>query len=705
MKVLHCLVMLLVLTWFALPPSALADSPLPPQFRELGHNYPGFEQPERGQFAVADFDQDGKEDFAFVAITGANNLSALFVVGKTASGEFVFKQQTLIPDTGVFRVLAVRQPVGAAHVLTVGYDGIAREYGGWPLAPIQQFTTLASPTGAAVGDVFGDSVPRVVVRTDSQLGVYDVATGTQKWLHPSSGSGDITLAQLDADPALEIILGGSAPGLVLDGASGQVEWQYPDSFGYLLASGSLGPASAKEFVGAGYQVAVFSGAPYSPLFGYTNGLYFTVTALAVGDVFSDGHTRILFAGSNGGVQILDGVTGLATALPNANFPSKYLALADVDGNGTNAILFADDLTVGIASAQTGGVIWRATSRASQFNVAAVGDIKSDGTSELLTGYAPNIWGQGAAGLEISDMASGKTLADLADPSGNAGGAMQIVPSRILVDNEVPQSPLIVLAGSAIYDGRVVVVDGTSQTVALQLGAYSTGPFASRSISDAILIDMDGDGVKDILVASQPDLGWVDGAMLQAFTMSGQPIWNSIGMGTSSFAINGVLGLSPSSGAGDVVVAVLPGSLRAFDRLSHLETWTLDVANNGAVLVPHGVAGVEIAIESGSIIAFYDAATRHYIRQISLSDSIDAITPLDGRVDQLLVSSGGALHLVDGAGNVLASTPYLGEHMAQPNQLAVEKLVPGAWRIAVGGAIGIYRYELDLSDTIFGAGFE
>ncbi len=705
MKIWRSVPLLFVLILFALPTSTFADPPLPPQFSELGHDYPGFAQADRGEFAVADLDQDGRDDFAFVGETGANNTWALFVVGKNTNGEFAFKQQMLIPDAGVFRVLAVPQPAGAAHVLTIGYDGIAREYGGWPLAPIHQFATLDSPTGAAVGDVYGDGVLRVVVRTNSQIGVYDVTTGTKDWLQPSSGSGDIVLAQLDADPALEIVLGGSAPGLVLDGASGQVDWQYPDSFGNLLASGPIGPANSDEFVGGGYQLAFFSGAPYSPLFAYTDGLYFNITALTEGDVFSDGRNLILFAGSNGGLQTIDGISGLATPLPNANFPVNCLALADVEGSGTNAILFADDTSVGIASAQSGAVIWQASSRISQFNVAAVGDIDADGKSELLTGYDSNVWGQGAAGLEISDMATGKILADLADSGGNANDAMQIAPSRILVDYELPQSPLIVMAGTALYDGRVVVVDGKSKTVELQLGAYSTGPFASRSISDATLVDMDGDGVKDIVVASQPDLSWVTGAMLQAFTLSGQPIWNSIGMGTSSFAINGVLTLSQDSGAGDVVVAVLPSGLRAFDRLSHLETWTFDVANNGAVVVPYGVAGVEIAIETGSTIAFYDAATRQYLRQFSLSSDIDAITPLDGRFDQLLVSSGGSLFLLDGTGNILASTPYLGEQMASPNQLAVERLSPGVWRIGVGGSIGTYRYKLELSDRIFGSTFE
>lgn len=554
--------------------------------------------------------------------------------------------------------------------------------------------------------MLGDGAQRLVVRTSTQVAVYDLATDVQTWIQPSSGGGDVALAPLDADPALEIVLGGSSPGWVLDGASGQVDWQYPDAFGALIAAGAIGPGGATEFVGAGYQVAVFSGAPYSPLFAYTNGLNFSVSSLLVGDVFSNGHPVVLFAGSNGGVQTLDATTQVVTPLPGANFPVKYLTLADLDGDGTNEILFADDADVGVASVQTGAVVWQATSQASQFNVATIGDPMADGSSYLLTGYGPNTWYQGAAGLQITDMASGEVLAALTDTGGNANDAMQIVPSRILVDTDPPQSPQIVLAGTALYDGRVVVVDGKSLTVTQQIGAYSTGPFASRSISDAILVDMNGDGVQDILVASQPDLSWISGAMLQAYTLTGQPIWNSVGMGTAPFAINGVFALPVSSGAGDVVVAVLPDSLRAFDRLSHLLAWTFSVANNGAVAVPLGAAGVEIAVESGATIAFHDAPTRSLLRQFTLGDSVDAVTPLDDRLDRLLVSSGGKLYLIDGtSGNVLASTPFIGEHMAQSNQLAVETLAPGAWRVGVGGAIGIYRYRLELSDRIFQGTFE
>jgi len=713
MKAMHCLrwpVLLLVAlsAWFVAVPAAFADPPLPPRFIELGHTYPGFETADQWGFAVADFDLDGKDDFAFVGRTGQVGVWGLFVVGKDSGGALVFKQQTLIADDGILRALAVPQPAGAAHLLTIGFDGTAREYAGWPLAEVNHFATLASPDSAAAGNIFGDGVPRVAVRSDSQLGVYVVATGAPSWVHPSSGSGDLLLAQLDGDAALEIVLGGSAPGLVLDGATGSIDWQYPDSFGTLLASGALGLNKQTELVGAQYQITVFSGAPFSPLWDFTSGLYFTPTALAVGDLDGDGRAEILYTSPNtGGVQVLDSVTQMSQPLAGANFPAYRLAFADLDGNGKHQILFADGTTVGVADGQSGATLWQADSRTAQFNVAAIGDVDADGKSELLTGYGYNSWFNGAAGLEIRDMDSGDSLAVLTSTGGNANDAFQIAPSRILLAPAEPgAAPQIVLAGTTVYDGRVVVVDGKTHAVNLQLGAYASGPFSSRSISDAALIDMDGDGTKDIVVASQPDLSWVTGAKLQAFTMTGLPIWESVGMGTSTFAINGLFALAPDSGAGDVVVAVLPGGLRAYDRLSHLLNWSFDATNNGAVVVPLGVAGTEIVLENAATMTFYDAATRSYLRQFTLGADVDAIAPLDGRLDRLLVSSGGQLHLIDGSsGSEVATTAYLGDDMAKQNQLAVATLAPGLWRIGVGGPVGIYRYRLELSDRVFSSGFE
>src|SRR4249919_1397132 len=133
MEMLRSLRQLWVLAFFTVSAGVHAGAPLPPDFSELGHDYPAFgaNQPT---FAVGDFDGDGRDDFAFAGETGQAGFWALFVVGKDASGTMVFKQQSLIPDPQIVRTLIVPQSSGAPHALTIAADGTAREYAGWPLA-------------------------------------------------------------------------------------------------------------------------------------------------------------------------------------------------------------------------------------------------------------------------------------------------------------------------------------------------------------------------------------------------------------------------------------------------------------------------------------------------------------------------------------------------------------------------------------------
>ena len=113
-----------------------------------------------------------------------------------------------------------------------------------------------------------------------------------------------------------------------------------------------------------------------------------------------------------------------------------------------------------------------------------------------------------------------------------------------------------------------------------------------------------------------------------------------------------------------------------------------------------------SIEHGNALSFYDAATRVFLRDITLDDPIHAAEPLDGRADRMLVSSGGHLVLIDSTnGTELARSAFLGNHLADRDQLATETVSPTAWRIGVGSDVGVYRYRLELSDRIFASGFE
>lgn len=403
--------------------------------------------------------------------------------------------------------------------------------------------------------------------------------------------------------------------------------------------------------------------------------------------------------------MLDSVTHQS----RGTYPAGYdgvdaITTIRLGGDAARQIAFADSSTVTILDALTGAPVWRSESRTAPLAVVAVSDADGDGHTELLNaaGFIPS---NRPAGLEVRDLGSGITKW-LSDPTADAD-VYATAPYRIrVIDPLTPGGEKqILIAGTALYDGRVLLVGGRTHTLELKLGDYGTGAFASRAVKDAVMVDMDGDGVDDILAASEPQLSWVTGAQLDAYTQAGDLIWESVGMGGNDGRINGVFAIPPSLGDDDVV-AVLPTGLRAYGRLNHLLDWTMEVPNDSAFLVEHGVNGPEIVFEKDNVLSVYDASTRTFLRDLTFVDPVDAALPLEGRIDHLLVSSGGHLLLMNGVdGLEMTRSDFLGDHLANRDQLAVETLSPSSWRIGVGSDVGVYRYRLDLSDRIFESGFE
>lgn len=692
---------------------ASAEPPEGPAFAELGHDIPGFDYPARAHFAVADFDGDGRDDLAFAGSTSlGGRYSSIEIAGKDEGGTVRIKQSILYysdPSPTAMRLLVYSDPIDGVHLLSIDFEGLAREWTGWPLRETRTFPTIDAPQSAVIGDIDADGTPEIVVRSATSLAAFSLATAALKWNIPVDGGGEVMLAQLDADAALEIVLGNVAPGKILDGATLMEDWSYPDSFGAWLASGRLGNSDERAFVGAASRITVFSGSPYSPLWDYAEKPYFAVSALDVTDIDHDGTDDILYSPASAGIYAVD-VLDSVTRTPKASYPygnDDIGAIATVHLDGTNApqIAAASQVSVGVLDPANGDVVWSAQSRSGSFSVACVGDVDGDGNAELLTSAGIIAWDR-PAGLEVRDMRTGETQW-ISNPVDNEDLYMT-APNRIrIVDPIEPgDEKRILLAGTAWYDGRVMLIGARTHQVYLQLGEYSEGPFMMRPIKDAILADMDGDGIDDIVVASQPIFNAVSGAMLHAYSQAGNLIWQSVGMGASNQLINGVFALDASLGAGDEIVAVLPEGLRAYNRTTHLLDWTLEVQNDSALVAEHGADGAEIVFEIGNTLSFYAASTRTFLRSFTLSDPIDAVTPLDGRTDRLLVSSAGRLHLVDGmTGTEIIATDSVAMQLSNRDQLAVETISSDTWRIGAGGDTGVFRYRLALSERIFASGME
>jgi hypothetical protein len=159
------------------------------------------------------------------------------------------------------------------------------------------------------------------------------------------------------------------------------------------------------------------------------------------------------------------------------------------------------------------------------------------------------------------------------------------------------------------------------------------------------------------------------------------------------------------GASQLIVAVLPTSLRAFDAGTHLLAWTLPVAADGASLLADGVDGREFVVFSGSTLTFFDGATRTELRAFNVGGEVRAVRELRD-IHALLVAAGGKLLVLDGAsGSIEASTDFLGNGLGAANQLAIEDAGGGSYLVGAGSDVGAFRYRVELGDAIFANGFD
>lgn len=688
---------------------ALADAPATPAFSEQWRNILGVDSLAASGIAVADVNDDGNPDFVFTGTRNADTL--LFVLSQGPGGNIGIAQALALPDAAnIVRVLSATVG-GTAHIYTIASDGTVRDYSGWPLAEQNEFTVATSPVFATIGDLTGGGSNSLLVLTSGSLYAYAASDGSPQWGYPVSGATEVAMAQLDADTASEIILN-TTPGLVIDGLTQVTDWQYIDGFGSHLATGHALGDTTTQFAGATSwsSFSVFRGAPWSPLWsaGNSNG---GIAALAFANLDNNNRDVILEGDAQwGSVNAYDTSTQqLRFSIHNPGWGVNAVAAADVRGNGIPEIAFGATQAYGAVAAQvvnsrSGQIDWSFTPQYGVFSPVALGDVDGDGHDELvIAGNNGNDYGP----IEIFDADTGVLKWQSPSFIGNANDPFYISTARILLIPHTSDAAMdIVLAGSSIYDGRITVLDGTTKTVKLQIGSYSSGPMQSRYLMDAALVDFDNDGVPDFVAATEPSSTGASGAELQVFSgIDGHPLWTSVQMGSGFANIDSVLVTGPASSSSSELIAVLPGSLRAYNIQTKLLDWTLLASADGATFIPNGVNGAEIAVfQTSGAVTFYDATTQAYLRGFTLPSPVNAITAVNGDAHDLLIAVNGALDLVDGeTGTVIASTAGLGSSLGQGNQLAAISRGGGIWKVASGDQFGVARHQLAF-DRIFMDGF-
>lgn len=687
---------------------------------ELGHAYPGYHNAGRSGIAVADIDGDGRADFVYTATAGpyvaagTASSSLLFVVGRRADGSIGLKQSLRVPTAGFARVLAA--PAGGdERVYTVATDGTVTAYGHWPLQVLRTFPTRGGATTALIGDINADGHDELVVAADGYLQAHVLSTGQPLWqTHIGASVSSIALAQLDADPALEIVIGGY-DGYVVDGATGAIQGARADGFGGWVATGLLDNASDGQVVGTYDSIRVFDrAAPWPVSWTFDPGYARSVTLLKATDLDGDGRDEILFGERFGvALRVIDGATRIERdALPSTYSGCRSIGgAADVLGDGGKGVAFVTDGGHSGLTAHTGAFeLIDVRSRSSRlligevprrYGAVAFGDVDGDGRVEQVIGA----WsGSDVGAVHVVDPHSGQLKWASSD---SAPARLDLSVNAVAVGRfGAGLASDIVLAGSNTYDGSISVIDGVSHQVRLRIYEYARGPLKNRPVDAVALFDHDRDGVPDIVAATRTGTG----AKLHVFSgASGALLGESADVvGVQWEKVRGVLVVDDgSTGVAPELILALANSIRAFDARTLQPTWMMLANSAGTRHVAKGAAGAELLSFNGNGgISFYSARTRAFLRSIPTPGPTTAVIALEEDVRQLVVAAAGRLHLIDGiSGSVRAVSGDLGSALAQDNQLAAVEVGRGVWQIASGGDAGYYRHRVELTEQVFSDGFE
>lgn len=672
-----------------------------PRFVELGHAIDSFQG--ASGFTSVDVDGDGLEDATFTAAWGTG--LGLFVLGATGEGGFDLKHSQLLPTSGGFGGLVSWSEDGASRIGYMEGSGTLHVYGGWPLTEARRVEINRSNLKILTGDTDADGIDELVMLTVKAVEIRSLSTGQLiRSFSVQPETHDMLLAQLDGDPALEIILSSSTSGEVVDGATGATDWKSEVAFGSPLAVGVLGANGLQRWAGvrsSGGGFDVFGSDPWATIWSQPTGYALWSIAMTVDEEGSD-----LLIGSQSHEVFVFSVD-TQSALLRIPGPAAYLSVGvvDMDGDGIDEIIFAPNQTVYphpnliVADSRSGVTRWSFTSLDQTYASTAIGDIDGNGREELIAAARNDRPGN----VVVSNFATGTPQWQ---SPGNPATPLPSIAVRSIELARRAGTPrkAIALAGIDPFSlegpGRIVVLDPSTLEPTLQIDGTSR-------IGGTALYDYDGDGNDELLTAAVRSASYGVPTRLAIYSLSnGTMMWSSDPFEQGTLGFIDVFVLPGMSSGGDLFVAVTDTGLTAFSRASSAPLWSLPIDAADATYIANGEHGPEIVVVTqDSLLRFFDAATRAPLRSFQPELSMQSVQVLDGSLATLLVTSHQGLALIDGlSGTIRARSPPLGLFTAMP-KMAISDQGGGAWHLAPASRFGVFRYRLELTEALFQDGFD
>lgn len=662
--------------------------------------YPGISAPGVNGFAVVDLDGDG------AAETVATASGGLAVLRPESVGQEIVDMFLLEEFQRVWGSIQVDPSVSGQFWAALGDSGgNAQALVAYTDLPLREVRRLPLPAGPfslhQIVDVDGDGDLEALGLSGGlfpelgKLTIIDLESGHVEWTDTVTGQFPLA-GQLDDDAALEIIFGGdlfhTEPGRVLDGATRDLEWTYPDGFAGRPVIGNFhGSADRLEFgiFGAGFFRIFVSEPIYSPLREFTTS---GVGIVLVHDFDLDGLDDLIGLGNLLKIYSMASGTEIRST-PGMNQP-RFAVLADV---GLAPGL--DIVSNGNMNSTENLEIWSLDSGLQQFDMDALrgpfsallhADLNGDGSKALAFTTQRRLTGVSGLRLIVLNEQTGVRMQqnlDYVRPFGE-----NYLPTLLAYDAEGNGRKDIAVTTYMQGGPAVIVLRGTD----LQPIWQHVIANAEWDLTAAALLDQNQDGTEDLVVATAQQLFILDGR-------DGSEILRSevLGPGATTAIATGVL----ESGGVPVVLYGLGATIHLIDPAngSQLGSWTRSEPVR-SLQVRKDQDGCAVFAILQSSLERLDCATGTLVDARDLPTGSIFVHVPEGWDDDLIVSDGERVQRIrDDA--IVAGSELLDSQLGEFNRGVVVVQPDGAMTTFVGGANGVYRVDLPVEEPLFEDGFE
>lgn len=437
-------------------------------------------------------------------------------------------------------------------------------------ALVSNFSTqIASPKGMKIANVDRTGLQELVIVDSSNL--YAISNGATQWSISEAGGYDVAVAQMDSDASMEIAV---TSGKVIDADTKSVQWAYNKGFGYNLRAADIDADTKAELIAAESWYFVWAYDVDTQLPKWSHPTDLDVDAIEVADIDADSVVELIVGdGQWGDVYAVDTVTGAREwAIPNPEHGVTNIAVADSDDDGTKEVIWGsgysstgqDLLCVGDWKRQA--VEWNSIHLDGPIIGPEIGDLDGDGTDEIVAVSFESESGYSSGRILVFDSRTCELRATSAGVAGDL--AWTGVHDMKLRDVDGDGRKEVLIATDHLYDGVIEIYDfAPDNTFSLQWTntEWPEGsPFWSVEAYDA-----DSDGSLEIVAGGGREHTGAAGVFVYVYSYATkQEEWHTFQLGDYWDDIAGLaVGNFDSDAAPEIVAVVGGGGFYVFDGVS------------------------------------------------------------------------------------------------------------------------------------------